>query len=100
LQLYCQIEGEKEFLLLNGAEDWPAWAEMDLPSDAHGKIGPFINLVALDYEITPEVKDIKEFSIAKLKAGQCLFVPEGWIHQISVLDGDNSIEIRYQFKNK
>ncbi len=34
--------------------------------------------------------------IARLEAGQCLFVPAGWIHQQNSLGLDHSIEIRWQ----
>ncbi len=81
-------------MLLNGAADFPSWDDLDLTSDALGKIGPEVNVAAVDYDITPEIKDIKRFSVARLEPGQCLFVPEGWIHQINILGGDHSMEIR------
>ena len=48
----------------------------------------------MDYKLSPDVKDIRRFSIARLEPGQCLFVPSGWIHQINVLDGDHSFEVK------
>ena len=48
-QLHCQIEGVREFLLLNGTTDFPTWDTLDLPSNDDGKIGPLINFQSLDY---------------------------------------------------
>ena len=48
-QLHCQIEGVREFLLLNGTADFPTWDTLDLPDNEDGKIGPLINFQSIDY---------------------------------------------------
>ena len=95
-QLHCQVEGRREFLLLNGTADFPTWDALELPGNEDGKIGPLVNFQKVDYKLSPDVKDVRRCSIARLEPGQCLFVPSGWIHQINVLDGDHSVELRWE----
>ena len=85
-QLYCQIEGEKEVLLVDEeGGDFPTWKDMKLVDDKmYGKLSPFINIFKVDYTRVQQYKDVKKFHIAKLEAGQCLYVPAGWLHQMSI----------------
>ncbi|TRY68795.1 hypothetical protein TCAL_16487 [Tigriopus californicus] len=95
-QLYCMVEGEKEIVLIDEA-DFPSWSNMKLVDDGYsGKLNPFVDVSKIDYNTHPGLKDIKKIHIAKLQAGDCLFVPARWIHQQNVLDKDNSLEIRWQ----
>ena len=94
-QLVCQIEGEKEILLID-PKDFIGLGDLKMTEEPNYKRRAFsFNAYNVDYEAVPTFKNIKKFHIAKMVPGQCLYVPEGWLHQHVVYKGDHSLELRW-----
>ena len=97
-QLYCMPYGEAEFMMIKD-DDWPTWDEVT-PIQRREKDGfdyYQANVMKIDYKLSPQVKDIKKFHIAKITDGQCLYVPSNWIVQMNILEkGASTFEMRWR----
>lgn len=94
-QLYCQVEGEKEILLID-PKDFIGLGDLKMTEEPNYKRRMYsFDARSVDYEAVPAFKNIKRFHIAKMVPGQCLYVPEGWLHHHVVYKGDHSLEIRW-----
>jgi len=99
-QLYCQFSGEKEILLIDQENDFLSWNGVGLRSDPSvGDTAVLINVKEMDYQATPQFKDLKKVHIAHLKEGQCIYVPARWIHQVNVMTHDHSLEMRWKWRD-
>ena len=95
-KMYCQVEGEREVLLID-PKDFPSWKDLELSEDKEqGRLAPFVNIYNIAYHVMPELKDIKKMHIARLRPGQCLFLPAGWIQQHNIMGGDHSFELAWK----
>ena len=50
----------------------------------------------MDYEKYPALTRVKEFKIALLGPGDCIYIPAYWLTQANVLTQDNSVEIKWR----
>ncbi len=64
-QLYCQLEGEKEVLLV-AEEDFPSWSRAGIREDpVVGDVAVTVAAHSVDFEAHPEIREIKKMSIAR-----------------------------------
>ena len=51
--------------------------------------------LSVDYEAYPALSRVKEWKIALLGPGDCLYIPAYWVTQSNILTQDNSVEIKW-----
>jgi len=91
--LHCQVDGSKELLLVDPRDSGDVESLLDMTAP-DGRTS-LLNSLSVDYEKYPSLTRVKEFKIALLGPGDCIYIPAYWLSQANILTYDNSVEIRW-----
>jgi len=85
-QINCLLKGRKEWVLIhpNYTQDLPVAVEIGDPAGGFTKI----DVNSVDFEKFPEMKNIP-WNSAKMSAGDCLFLPTQYWHQVRSYEDRN-----------
>lgn len=82
--ILCQIYGKKKFLLYH-----PSKASLVMNGE------DFVDPTDIDIKLFPEFQSISPDFEIELKAGECIFLPKGWFHDVTSMT--DSISITWNF---
>ncbi|CAF1418715.1 unnamed protein product [Rotaria magnacalcarata] len=92
---FCLLRGNKRLVLVNTIQ-YPAARQIVIP-DKQKPRRPPLNPENVDLNQYPELENV-EYHVANLTAGDCIFIPNGWIFQERSLD--STISILYNINHK
>ncbi|CAF4931983.1 unnamed protein product, partial [Rotaria sp. Silwood1] len=93
--ILCLFRGNKRMVLVN-TNKYPDVRQIIMPGNQK-TLRPPINPEKVDFNQYPELENI-DYYVTNLTAGDCLFIPNGWIFQERSLD--NTISIIYNIHHK
>jgi len=86
--LNCLVRGGKELILVDRKKH-----PKGVPLDKAGETFSSLDVDAVDYHKYPSMADVGEYYYANVTAGDCLYIPYKWIHQVRSHDRNIAVNL-------